>query len=384
MTSELARRISRAGAEVSQALDLEADVSIASSTDALAGLIASVEARLATHEDDAEGPRAAATHAAQLKRLTQRYEARFTAMAAVREAVAALRGITSPGTILSRAPEKLCRCSQLDRAVVSLVRDGYVVAEAAWFRDDAVGAVKALEALGAGPPRLEHPLIETDVLRRRRATLVTGAQVHPRVHRPTARTMGWHTYVAAPVVVRGEVIGVIHADAATSGRALDVLDGDVLWTFAKGLAEVYETASLRRSLRRQSSEMRRFVEWFGARSSELSDASLELAPEQGEPPKPPGKLDAVAAGSHVDDRVVFEGLLTRRELDVLRLVVRGLTNSAVAAELVISRATVKFHVTNILRKLHVRNRAEAVSRYHRLVRGSAAGRTPPGNPVGKP
>jgi DNA-binding NarL/FixJ family response regulator len=75
-----------------------------------------------------------------------------------------------------------------------------------------------------------------------------------------------------------------------------------------------------------------------------------------------------ALGSTVDDRVAFEQLLTRRELDVLRLLARGETNAAIAAALVISEATVKFHVVNLLRKLRVSNRAEAVARYHRVVR----------------
>ena len=68
-----------------------------------------------------------------------------------------------------------------------------------------------------------------------------------------------------------------------------------------------------------------------------------------------------------DDRVVFEGLLTRRELDVLRLLADGKTNKAIAEALVISDGTVKFHVNSILRKLRVANRAEAVSRYLRLL-----------------
>ena len=312
---------------------------------------------------------AADAHAAQLERLRERYETRFAAMDAVHGAIAGLREVTSPAAILGGAPVELCRCSKLERAVISLVRDGHLVAEAAWFEDDAVGAAKALEMLRADALRLEHPLVETDVVRRRRATIVTDAQAHPRVHRPTARTMGWHTYLAAPLVVSGQVIGVIHADAGKSGHALDVLAGDILWTFSKGLAEVYETASLRRALRRQSSEMRQFVEWLGTRSSELSDASMHFAAEQAEASDPPGGLDVRAAGPRVDDRAVFEDLLTRREVDVLRLVVRGQPNSAIADGLVISQATVKFHVTNILRKLHVRNRAEAVARYHRLVSG---------------
>jgi DNA-binding NarL/FixJ family response regulator len=68
-----------------------------------------------------------------------------------------------------------------------------------------------------------------------------------------------------------------------------------------------------------------------------------------------------------EDRVVFEGLLTRRELDVLRLMADGQTNKSIADSLVISDGTVKFHVNSILRKLHAANRAEAVSRYLRLL-----------------
>jgi DNA-binding NarL/FixJ family response regulator len=59
-------------------------------------------------------------------------------------------------------------------------------------------------------------------------------------------------------------------------------------------------------------------------------------------------------------------LLTPRELDVLQLMVRGETNAAIASQLVVSQGTVKFHVKNILRKLHAANRAEATSRYLRL------------------
>ena len=51
--------------------------------------------------------------------------------------------------------------------------------------------------------------------------------------------------------------------------------------------------------------------------------------------------------------------LTLRELDVLRLVARGLTNQDIAKELVISEGTVRFHVSNILGKLHLANRTQA-------------------------
>jgi DNA-binding CsgD family transcriptional regulator len=53
------------------------------------------------------------------------------------------------------------------------------------------------------------------------------------------------------------------------------------------------------------------------------------------------------------------GGLTRRELEVLRLVSRGKTNRAVAATLWVTDQTVKFHLSNVYRKLGVRNRFEA-------------------------
>ncbi|HET9071141.1 MAG TPA: response regulator transcription factor [Acidimicrobiales bacterium] len=53
-------------------------------------------------------------------------------------------------------------------------------------------------------------------------------------------------------------------------------------------------------------------------------------------------------------------VLTARELEVLRLVARGMSNREVAAALFISDNTVKNHVRNILEKLHLHSRMEAV------------------------
>jgi DNA-binding CsgD family transcriptional regulator len=54
--------------------------------------------------------------------------------------------------------------------------------------------------------------------------------------------------------------------------------------------------------------------------------------------------------------------LTPRELDVLRLVARGLGNKEIAAALDLSTHTVKYHLAAVLAKLGVRSRTEAVSR----------------------
>ncbi len=76
---------------------------------------------------------------------------------------------------------------------------------------------------------------------------------------------------------------------------------------------------------------RRLVEQFVARA----------------PAEPSGPPEAVRA-------------LTERELEVLRLIARGLSNSEIATQLVVAETTVKTHVARILTKLGVRDRVQAV------------------------
>jgi NarL family two-component system response regulator LiaR len=74
-------------------------------------------------------------------------------------------------------------------------------------------------------------------------------------------------------------------------------------------------------------------------------------------------LDPSVAGSVLNDLVRETGIestLTEREIEVLRLLTHGSTNREIAEKLVVGEETVKTHVGNILSKLHLAHRTQAV------------------------
>jgi NarL family two-component system response regulator LiaR len=62
---------------------------------------------------------------------------------------------------------------------------------------------------------------------------------------------------------------------------------------------------------------------------------------------------------HVEKQPLSDEPLTQREVEVLRLIAQGYENKDIAGKLVISEATVRTHVSNILGKLHLASRTQA-------------------------
>ncbi len=294
------------------------------------------------------------------------YEARLEAHERVAAALARLAELGPVTEIVDRGALEACAAVDLDRVVLSRVDDGALLAEAVHWRDDPGMAATTLALLREGPVRLDYPLIESEMVRRRRPLLVAHPDADPRGRPANAAIIGWRDFVASPILLEGRVTGFLHGDRLPTGRSVTALERETLWSFAQGFARVFERAVLRRRLRTQREEMRQVAGWADARTGELSDRAVDLSVDRA--PEPPARA---AVGSEAELR----DLLTRRELDVLRLLVQGDTNAAIARALVVSEGTVKFHVKNILRKLRVANRAEATSRYLHLAyrRGGAPG-----------
>ena len=309
-------------------------------------------------------PGAAEAEAGELLALARRlvregYEARLEAHERVQAALARLAELGPVTEIVDRGALEAGAAVDLDRVVLSRVADGALLAEAVHWREDPGMAATTLALLREGPVRLDYPLIESEMVRRRRPLLVEHPEADPRGRPANAALIGWRDFVASPILLEGRVTGFLHGDRLPTGRSVTALERETLWSFAQGFAQVFERAVLRRRLRTQREEMRQVASWADARTGELSDRAVDLTVDRVDgPAEPPTR----AAGSEAELR----DLLTRRELDVLRLMVQGDTNAAIARALVVSEGTVKFHVKNILRKLRVANRAEATSRYLHL------------------
>jgi DNA-binding CsgD family transcriptional regulator len=280
----------------------------------------------------------------------------------VQRALLRLGSEQSLGRLVNLAPRFTCQALELDRAMLLHISGNAIVSGTAWWGGDQIAASDFARFLRAAHPKLTSCPPEFEAAQRRLPILVTNAQKRDDVYRPLVHAARSEAYIVAPLVRGDRVIGLLHADRLpVAGRPLDVLDRDLLWTFASGLADLIGRAASR--------GVPAFApEPAGASSLEMDevrDEHARLSPHDAASP----------AVANVSAATAPLGSLTAREHQVLTLLAEGAANAGIARRLVISEATVKSHVRHILRKLRAANRTEAVIRYQMLMAADAASTT---------
>ncbi|MGQ0842879.1 MAG: LuxR C-terminal-related transcriptional regulator [Sporichthyaceae bacterium] len=262
--------------------------------------------------------------------------------------LARLRACSSTAVLLDRVCPEVTRSCGFARVLLSRVQADHWYP---WQVNEAVAGQPWVARWSSNAIALHDGLREGRLLREHRPALV--ADVHaPDVH-PIIREGGSHSYVVAPIVPAGRVLGFLHADHLAEGRRCDETDRDVLWRFAEGFGHLYERTALLEQMRTQRGRVRDLLAAVDVSMAELTEAETELSsPGQSDPsaawtPAPPGGPEN----------------LTPREREVLDLVLAGANNAEIAQRLAIGVGTVKLHVKHVLRKAGAVNRTQVIARY---------------------
>lgn len=264
---------------------------------------------------------------------------REAAIERVRDTLTLLRDVESTGELIDQAVVAVCQLG-FDRAIVSRVENNLWVAQSVYVGRDVRWAQEILRASQQNPLAIEG-VPEAAIVRTGRSVLIPNVDDLPAVHRPIADTSRSRSYVAAPIVAHGAVVGFLHADCYYQGRDLDETDRVTLALFGEGLGYALARTAVLDRLAALRADLGR-----------LSSGTNTLWPESDAPQDPARRLVLPGVG--------VAGL-TRREIEVLAWMARGETNARIARRLAITEGTVKTHVQSILRKLGAANRAEAVS-----------------------
>lgn len=283
------------------------------------------------------------------------------ALRGVTDALHRLAGAESTKQLVERAAMEVCRSCGVDRCCIFRTDGAKLVVESVCFAADPAFQEEWEPYARAHPPQLAHQDREVQALRRRVAIMVDDPSELEGM-REVIEAGRSSSYVAAPVVVRGSVVGLIHADRYSAGLAVDPVVRDTLATFAAGFGYALERNVLIDRTKSRLERMRKMIAEVEGSMQDLVYGGVSMRLEE---------RGAADAGRHmpavqVPSESRLGELLTRRELEVMELMSRGASNGSIADRLVISEGTVKSHVKHILRKLRAANRAQAVSTYVRI------------------
>lgn len=296
----------------------------------------------------------------------QEFERRLEVFTRIHRELAKLRQAETVEAIVARAPQAACDACGFDRAILYRVRGNDMYAESGFVRDDPDASAEFVEWSQANPGPLQDRILESELVRRRIPLLVLDAFNHPDTNKPMIEHYETHSYVTAPIMPDGRVIGFLNADKAFQApedpAGVDEFDRDALWAFAEGLGSIIERAHVRERIRGKLEEADRLMAQMRGVVSDLLQSNVELVMQDEHMASSATGAVAALLGSPASG---IHQVLSRREAEVLDLAADGWTNGRIAERLFISEATVKSHVGHILRKLGVTNRVEAVSLYLR-------------------
>jgi DNA-binding CsgD family transcriptional regulator len=304
----------------------------------LLALVDAIADMAATQKGDNRVTSVLAPLAADLQELALKLDdhdatARALRAAGVGEALHRLHNESSGALLIRRACEEVRLGCGLERVLLSRVEHGHCRPWRAteedlrepWFANY-VGSEIELRVLA-------HVVAE------RRPDVIDAAHDNHDM----VRISNASSYVAAPIMPAGQVVGLFQADHGSDGRPCDETDRDVLHVFAEAFGHVYERAYLLDRLRQLHMRIRRALDVVNA------DLNHTLALWR----------------TPADQAAVLKEL-TPRERDVVALLTRGLSNQAIADRLDVSMTTIKAHVRHILAKLDAASRAEVIARLHHL------------------
>ncbi|MCW3063166.1 MAG: LuxR family transcriptional regulator [Solirubrobacterales bacterium] len=276
-------------------------------------------------------------------------------LAAMEDSLNRLRAMSTSADLLDHVCEELVRNCGFERALLSRVENGIWTPWVPYFTETATMQRWFEDWLDTAIP-LNEMVLENQLLTECRPELVDDTSID-KVH-PIVRAGLSNSYVVAPVMPAGNVVGFLHADHHPTDRRCDETDRDVLWAFAEGFGHIYERTVLLERLRSQRDEVRETLGAVDEAMVELTESEIQLATKADNVSTV--KRAAVSVLTTMSDDI---GELTPRELEVLELMVAGATNSEIANKLVITEGTVKSHVKHILRKLGAVNRSQAIAHY---------------------
>lgn len=289
-------------------------------------------------------------------------ERRRTVLLGIRESIARLRALPARSAIVEEAPREACRSCGLGRSLLSRIDGTAWIPEILSTTGPQAEPADFRAYLQESRIPLEHMLLETDMVRRGRPTLVLDARRDERTHKDIILASGAWSYVAAPIMPGRRAVGFLHCDRLGQELPVTEEDRDNLWIFTEQLAVILEGAGLAERLAAVEEEARRRLGLVLDDVHALRATPVAFGEE---------RLGAVSPAAPEGEDVPVTRLLlalTPRERQVLELMSSGATNLEIADALVVSERTVKTHVTRILRKLRVDNRAQAVARHLQAAR----------------